>query len=350
MLKDDVGLLRLLSSDQSRQDGLHAPGRYWQGITKRTRRAIERDGLSSFRSNAAISKGYADVIVTDPFDASAEGGMKGAGTRRFVRSPAVRRLVRPYVLLNEQRVSEMLRWKSAALSTSVGDAVGDVLRDVETTRGDPREVITIRGERYGGAYVRHAVQLINVAQTVPFGRTSGFFEVGGGFGALTHLVLERFENVRKVLYVDIAPTLYVGTQYLRSFFGEAVVDYRQTRDRSTIRFADDERREVICIPPWQMGRVDAELDVFWNAASFSEMDGAQVRFYGANVNRLLRRSGHLCLFTVPSERPTGWRTSTRADVEDALHPFRLTPVVGGLATVEGEIGEVGTIPGGFVSS
>ena len=63
------------------------------------------------------------------------------------------------------------------------------------------------------------------------------FEIGGGVGTNVHLVLENYKNIRKVLYLDIPPNLYVGTQYLKAFYGNAVSDYRTLKTLDSIKFS-----------------------------------------------------------------------------------------------------------------
>ena len=85
------------------------------------------------------------------------------------------------------------------------------------------------------------------------------------------LGFENYPNIRKVLYLDVPPNLYIGTQYLKVFYGDRIRDYRETRSLSTIQFSNDKEIEIIAIAPWQLSQVSAQFDIFHNAHSFVEM-------------------------------------------------------------------------------
>ncbi len=114
---------------------------------------------------------------------------------------------------------------------------------------------------------------------VDFNRARVFCEIGGGFGANVHLILSNYANIRKVIYIDIAPNLYVATQYLKSFYGESVLDYRMMKSAKKFSFADDNNLEILCIAPWQMELVSAEIDIFQNDSSFVEMPISVIQKY-----------------------------------------------------------------------
>ena len=94
--------------------------------------------------------------------------------------------------------------------------------------------------------------------------------------------------MKKYLYLDIPPILYVGTQYLKHFYENEVIDYRQTRSTDTIRFSSNYEREIIAVCPWQIEKIDTNIDLFWNSASFQEMSNDRVINYTQHINRMLR--------------------------------------------------------------
>ena len=72
-MMNEPKLLEAIITDQKRQKDLYHPGPYWSGYCQRIAHAIEKDGIANFRSNHAISKGYADSIALDP-SSQWEGG------------------------------------------------------------------------------------------------------------------------------------------------------------------------------------------------------------------------------------------------------------------------------------
>jgi putative sugar O-methyltransferase len=127
-----------------------------------------------------------------------------------------------------------------------------------------------------------------IAHAAKYKVAKSLFEIGGGFGVNVHLVLENYPNIRKVLYLDVPPNLYIGTQYLKVFYGDRLRDYRETRSLSTIQFSNDKEIEIIAIAPWQLSQVSAQFDIFHNAHSFVEVPQETVQFYAM---RLLAKAG-----------------------------------------------------------
>ena len=96
--------------------------------------------------------------------------------------------------------------------------------------------------------------------------------------------------MKKVIYLDIAPNLYIGTQYLKSFFGKSVIDYNQSKNMDTITFSNNDELEIFCIIPSQIELIDADIDLFHNAHSFVEMPKAVVKNYVKNIERILSKT------------------------------------------------------------
>lgn len=136
-----------------------------------------------------------------------------------------------------------------------------------------------------------------IAHAAKYKAAKSLFEIGGGFGVNVHLVLENYPNIRKVLYLDVPPNLYIGTQYLKVFYGDRLRDYRETRSLSTIQFSNDKEIEIIAIAPWQLSQVSAQFDIFHNAHSFVEMPQETVQFYAGQAMRLLAKAGTVTLLS-----------------------------------------------------
>ena len=58
-----------------------------------------------------------------------------------------------------------------------------------------------------------------------------------------------------------------------------------TYDSNKISFSNDEKVEIICMPPWQIEKLDAKIDHFHNAASFVEMPEKVVKNYISHLKK-----------------------------------------------------------------
>jgi len=176
------------------------------------------------------------------------------------------------------------------------DAITQKYDFPDTLHASCPRYVTLNGENYAQTYVDFMMRIHNFGRHLDFTKVRTAMEIGGGFGAWPHLVLSLYPNIRKIAYIDIPPMIYVGTQYLRHFHGDAVRDYSETRDLDRISFRDDDSREILCLCPWQIERLDISADLFWNTASFSEMTPEIVANYARHISRnLAEENAHLCL-------------------------------------------------------
>ena len=65
-----------------------------------------------------------------------------------------------------------------------------------------------------------ADRIEKLSKSFNFKNINNFFEIGGGFGANVHFLITNFPNIKKILYLDAVPNIYVGTKYLEHHFGK----------------------------------------------------------------------------------------------------------------------------------
>lgn len=329
-LQDDPELLRLMLVDERMQSALYRPGPYWAGYQRRVERALRRFGVREFRRRPEIGKGYSDTVRKNPAELWLEQGKLRHAVKLLVAMlPPVRGM-----LADAQRIARLHRDDARRVRDRYyQSALGPWLEKVtarepmpDTTVGGSEDLVTINGQDLARIYVSFLIRMETFAQDVAFGSARTAMEIGGGFGAWVHLLLSRYPNVRKVAYIDIPPMIYVGTQYLRHFYGDSVVDYRQTRTRERIAFKSNDALEILCLCPWQIESLDASIDVFWNSASFREMPPDIIRNYARHVDRLLGPAGTACLYLEdPAEATTEGMTPAQ-DIMAAFPGYAFTSV------------------------
>ena len=85
------------------------------------------------------------------------------------------------------------------------------------------------------------------------------------------------------------PNLYVGTQYLKSFYGEKIIDYKKSKNMEIIKFSDTDDLEIFCITPQQIEKIKSQIDLFHNAHSFVEMPENIIDNYAKKVEAILSK-------------------------------------------------------------
>lgn len=284
-LEDDFELLDIMLTDSKSQPPLYHPGPYWANKAKNSANEIKRCGIADFRGSAnSIGLSYADNLNIDVRTAHNHGLRRLAllltkiyplsklfeSQVQWTKSFANESIIYAQEMLNlKERNRQILNKYSVPPSL-----LGNCLRKAK-----------IDGQDYSIHYLSLLEQHDNIASHIDFNKARSIFEIGGGFGVNVHLLLENYKNIRKVLYLDIPPNLYVGTQYLKAFYGNAVSDYRALRHRDSIKFSANDDLEIYCIAPWQIEIFESPIDIFMNAHSFVEMPKNVVKNYADKFNR-----------------------------------------------------------------
>jgi putative sugar O-methyltransferase len=120
--------------------------------------------------------------------------------------------------------------------------------------------------RWGKPYLNYLLCLAALSRHVD-APPRGFLEIGGGFGVLGEIVLQRDQDARYV-NVDIPPLLTVASYYLTTLFGDRV---RTPESGDAAGSA--------CLPTWRLPDVRGPFDVFVNSFSFQEMEPHVVDHY-----------------------------------------------------------------------
>lgn len=289
ILSDKPSLLSAMMADQSRQTNpVYQPSIYWLPYQKRVARYIAKHGITRFRADPMIGKGFADCLEPLPFTWDGQWKSKVQGALACL--PLVSKLLAQ----REREIVRARQFGSYMQSRLFLDYMGEDYNRLwpkmpETTLGGSQAVYTPpAGPEIATLYLRMASRIVEYMRhrSLHLESTRSFLEIGGGFGAMTHLLLHTFPAIRKVIYIDIPPMLYLATQYLRAFYPRHVHDYEALRSRNAISFQDNDDLEIFCLPPWMFEVVQGQISLFHNAASFSEMNESIVRNYATQIRRL----------------------------------------------------------------
>ncbi len=322
-MQNDPLLLKQMLDDQEQQNSLYRPGHYWQLYQKRIVAELKTHGLEDFRRQPGISKGYADILVRNPFAGNwPANSFKFKLLKILMALPVLRTIRAGYEKLINVHIKRALKFQNLYFQARFPNGLAPLLggRSLpDTLHGGSENKIFLDGEDHASIYIRYLLEMqafdrhgANLRKT----RTA--MEIGGGFGGFMHLLLAQYPNIKKIIYIDIPPVIYVSTQYLKHFFGAAVYDYSQTRHNQRLSFKPDDSLEIFCLCPWQIENlVDANVDTFFNIASFSEMGTDIVQNYARHLRRLVAANGKLCLFLNKGEE----KAQGIAPANDILQSF-----------------------------
>ena len=269
---------QLIKDEKKINRKLYSSGPYWSYKNFKSIIEIKKKGISNFRGiNSGAGTSFTDSL---PCDIRNELGNKGRLIKGFFSLPIVRKI---FNLQLSQTTGYLYSYLNIlSLIYSDNEKVKKLLQKYKfqnTTEFDCVKKFTYKKKEYSIHYLEMANRIENLSAKFNFLNSKSFFEIGGGFGANVHFMITNFPNIKKIIYLDIVPNIFVGTKYLKKHFGESVVDYFDTRSLTEIKFKDNDDLEIICIPPWEIEKLNLKIDHFHNASSFVEMPKEVIKNY-----------------------------------------------------------------------
>ena len=268
---------------------LYYPGPYWDYKTKKITYWLKKNGLNNFRSiDSSVGTSYTDGFSVD---VRRELGFKGRFLSLFFSLPLVNKIFKKQVDTARYLFLEKIFLQGEVLSKSekIKSLLSKYKIENSVSFGCAKK-ISFKNIEYSTHYLSFLERIDNLSTFSDFKKINSLMEIGGGYGANIHLLIQNFKNLKKIFYVDIFPNIFVGTEYLKSHFGNAVKDYSVFCDSDEIRFNDDNELEIICIPNWALEKVKSKIDKFHNCASFQEMKIEQVKNYKRLIENILNKN------------------------------------------------------------
>jgi putative sugar O-methyltransferase len=313
-IENDYELLNLMVEDAENLEGIYKPGPYWADKIKLAVKEIKKFGLSDFR-------GYKNGLLTSFGDNAAldtrtnyNFGIRSIFKKINQDIYPFNRMFNSQVKLTYKYFYELNDYKNIHLTNSVRvkNLIQKYKLNFDTTRGGCLTYLELNGNNISHHYLQLLDTLDSIDNKINISNKKTFFEIGGGFGVNTHLIIELFK-IKKIVYLDIAPNLYVGTQYLKSFYGERVFDYRKCKNMDDISFSDSDELEIYCITPDQIDKINSRIDLFHNAHSFVEMPENVIRNYAKKIESILSKNNSAISLV----------SYDGFDLESTIHPDKL---------------------------
>ena len=293
---DDPGLLDLMLEDLHAGPALYQPGNYWANYEKMLVPELRTTGLRDFRRRRASIVNTFGAADFAPITAELNTHPANPETSRRVRvrrmilslaqrirpaSRALRSLGGSYVGASLEGVQQLCHAYAAAYGRSNG---AKPLEDFSaSTAGNPEDVFVVDGRTYTTSMLQAYILYAYCCGFANFDAIHSVLELGSGSGKQVEVIRKLHPHLSFFLF-DIPPQLYVCEQYLRAVFPDDVISYRQTR---TLRgIGRPEPGKIYMFGTAKLPELsDLRCDLFWNAASFQEMEPELVLNYLGFVNR-----------------------------------------------------------------
>ena len=288
---DDPELLKSMMADAQGSGPLWTATAYWRGYSARILRELDHVGLANVRANQRLLKGFAFGGM--PLPELPAAPWKRAVWRALQALPGVRQIIAEHQRLLAAEYAhhrETRREHARMVMDEIADAFPDIRPPAGIANGGADDAFIWRGHNLTPAFTMYLSRAADFYTHVEPKNVTSMIEIGPGLGlgSLAHMTLNP--GLRVIVNVDIAPVLYLSTQFLKSIDGVEVIDYRALRglDRIVPEPAANAIR-IYQLAPWQLPRVEGAFDFFFNAFSFQEMESEVCRNYAAQVLRLVER-------------------------------------------------------------
>src|SRR3989442_5199530 len=115
---------------------------------------------------------------------------------------------------------------------------------------------------------------------MPLSQDAVMVELGAGLGRNIEVVAHLFPHATLLLF-DIPPQLYVSHQYLASVFSNRVIGYDEAVSIAPeCMIPDHARGKIVILPTCRLPNwAGVHVDLFWNSASFQEIEPHVVAKY-----------------------------------------------------------------------
>jgi len=301
---DDAELLELMLSDLKSSDPRFQPTHFWRYYERRFLPELRDLGLRDFRRrhNSALSAFGGTDPYQEPFSRRNVLGRWPLLRGLPGRSPLIDRVL--YRLSStvpnphfRDIVAEYRYWRVKDKFAQVGM---DLRKCSTSYVGNPEGTVELEGRPWTATHLEYCSLLADAARHVPFRPDMFYCELGTGMGRSVEIIASLFENAT-VLMFDIPPQLYVANQYLTKVFGSRVVGYREANALTpgSPECASAIRGRIVIQPAWRMPiwAASTKIEVFWNSASFQEMEPDVVSNYLALVKKM--RPEHVYINAMP---------------------------------------------------
>jgi putative sugar O-methyltransferase len=142
------------------------------------------------------------------------------------------------------------------------------------------------GKSYSRTMLNYMTGLVFLKQNIKdTSMIQNVLEIGGGFGSMGEILLSDAEVNYNYVNVDIPPTLYAASWYLKKLYREKYLNCLAFKPGDSISF--DKMDGNACVAPtWQLPDITGRVDLFINFHSFQEMEPDVVVGYIEHIQRL----------------------------------------------------------------
>jgi putative sugar O-methyltransferase len=294
---DDLELLKLMLDDTNQAADIYKPTNYWSVYEKRFLPELQKLGLHNFRrrKNSVLNSfGATDLFSPYGIDLLRNGLLLNQVAKKFpfwkallLKINSLLNKALPFRLPYDMNLEE-LRMTAYHVSCLLGEICKSrpLAKLNISLAGNPEDVFVVNGKPYTVSILKYYLQYAYCCKFINFDKISVLVELGSGMGKQVEIIKKLHPQITFLLF-DIPPQLYVCEQYLKYVFPNEVVSYRETRPMDSSAFISYLKKgKIYILGNWKFPILaNLDIDLFWNATSFQEMEPEVVANYLAYINK-----------------------------------------------------------------
>lgn len=318
-VQDNYPLLLDMLNDMRLADPLYRPTNYWSFYEQRFLPELRQRGLRDFRSRTdSILTSFG---ATDPLpipELRFKKAFKGATRLGRLLTKAIEKsgLIELFVLrIDPYSVTPLLLNYVRDKFEKMGL---DIMKCPTSEFGNPEDQFETQGTIWSSTHLVYCSMVADAAKFISFSNESVICELGSGMGRNIEVLGKLYPGATLLLF-DIPPQLYVANQYLTSIFGDRVISYSTATslDPTNAQALESVKGKIVILPSWKIPAWSHfKVDVFWNSASFQEMEIGVVQNYLAHVKTMNPR--WIYINALPQGNWWGQREEGRGGVLEAV--------------------------------
>lgn len=271
---DDSELLRVMVDDNKKAPGIFQPTNYWSVYENRFLPELEKNGLNDFRRrrNSVLSSfGGTSLGRIPPLDKWYMNWLPFGSKRKIAE------IIAELAFYGKNRQKIIRTYVQQA--SLYGQARGaKPLETCDTTLfGNPAESAEIDKHHFSTGLINCYLRYAWAARYIDFSRVNTYVELGPGLGTQA-LCLKQLYPRMTILLFDLPAQLYVCESYMKRALPSSTISYRELRSVQSMSDIRDG-----CVHFFGAHQIpfilSGDFDLFWNAASFQEMEPEVVENY-----------------------------------------------------------------------
>lgn len=243
-------------------------GRYWQAYEEKITNEVKKADLNELRSGKYpifTTFGFNDLVYY--YHPNMPFYVKFA--RQLVRKLFIdNRASLPYSL----RLSDIreMAYKHSVLQGQLSEA--KPISSLEASGfGNPQDLFTISGKKYTMKFLNFYIRYCFAQNFIKLNGNEIVVELGSGSGFQVEILKKMYPNLT-ILCFDLPAQLYLCEKYLSNIFGSDSVESSE-KNLELTDLTNLEKGKIYMFGNWQFPILkNFEFDIFWNAASFGEME------------------------------------------------------------------------------